>query len=191
VKRRSAFTLTELLVVISIISIVSAITFGVLTRAKHSAKVATTIQNLRSLHQAAMLYQADYGGSTSGTIEEMGLPSCIGTVWKAPTGYIEPFYADLKSPFGTPQRRDYQPFVIPSALDGMPIRWKDCTALKGERCVMYLDQFEDGWDPVTQNLNVQVHYKNKMARGVTLAGNVVIARGYGDYLNQSWWIKPW
>jgi hypothetical protein len=138
-----------------------------------------------------MLYQADYGGSTSGTIEEMGLPSCIGTVWKAPTGYIEPFYADLKSPFSTPPGKSYQAFVIPSALDGMPIRWKDCTALKGEQCVMYFDQYEDGWDPRAESLSVEVQYKDKMARGITLAGNMVIARGYGDCYSQSWWIKPW
>jgi type II secretory pathway pseudopilin PulG len=185
--------LTELLVVISIISIVSAITFGVLTRAKHSSKVATTIQNLRSLHQAAMLYQADYGGSTSGTIEEMGLPPTLGTVQPFLTSphYLAEYYAQLKSPFRGSSAGHYQTFMIESALDGMPTRWKECTELKGDRCIMYFDQFEAGRDPETQGLNAWLAYFKKTLRGINLGGSLVTRTDFGIPLNQVWWITPW
>lgn len=56
---KKAFSLIELLVVIAIISILAAILFPVLARAKEAAKAASCLSNLRQLVDAWFLYAAD------------------------------------------------------------------------------------------------------------------------------------
>lgn len=56
---RRAFTLIELLVVIAIISILAAILFPVFAQAKHAAKAAVCISNMKQLGLASMLYMND------------------------------------------------------------------------------------------------------------------------------------
>jgi prepilin-type N-terminal cleavage/methylation domain-containing protein len=55
-----ALTLVELLVVITIIVIIAAITFSVIRGAKAKAKTTTCISNLQQLWKASALYAADF-----------------------------------------------------------------------------------------------------------------------------------
>lgn len=57
--RKRGFTLIELLVVIAIISILAAILFPVLTRAKEAAKNTACTSNLRQLQLAESMYLSD------------------------------------------------------------------------------------------------------------------------------------
>jgi prepilin-type N-terminal cleavage/methylation domain-containing protein len=61
-KRSKGFTLVELLTVIAIIAILTAILFPVFSRAKVAAKRQVDSSNLASLHQALQLYRTDQGG---------------------------------------------------------------------------------------------------------------------------------
>lgn len=60
IRRSSAFTLIEILVVIAIVSILAAILFPVFASAKHSAKRAVCLSNMRQIGTAFMLYLNDY-----------------------------------------------------------------------------------------------------------------------------------
>ena len=59
-QRNGAFTLIELLVVIAIISILAAILFPVLARAREMARRTTCTSNLRQLGMAMNMYIQDY-----------------------------------------------------------------------------------------------------------------------------------
>lgn len=59
--RKIAFTLVELMIVISIIAIVFAIAYPLLLNAKESGRQTACIGNLRQIHVALGLYSADYG----------------------------------------------------------------------------------------------------------------------------------
>jgi prepilin-type N-terminal cleavage/methylation domain-containing protein len=72
---QGAFTVLEVLICMSIIAIVAAITFPVVSRAKEQALISSATQNLRQVHLATMLYRNEYEGSEHGSAEQMGLPS--------------------------------------------------------------------------------------------------------------------
>lgn len=59
---RSGFTLVELLTVMTIIAIIAALLFPVLSQAREGARKSTCLSNLRQLGNAIALYQADYDG---------------------------------------------------------------------------------------------------------------------------------
>jgi prepilin-type N-terminal cleavage/methylation domain-containing protein/prepilin-type processing-associated H-X9-DG protein len=58
--RQTAFTLMEVLVVVAIISILSALLFPVFTRAKLKSKSTVSVSNLKQLYLATQVYGADY-----------------------------------------------------------------------------------------------------------------------------------
>lgn len=55
-----AFTLVELLIVLAILAILSAVLFPVFAQAKLSANKTTDLANLRQIGQAAMIYESDF-----------------------------------------------------------------------------------------------------------------------------------
>jgi general secretion pathway protein G len=62
VSRRSAFTLVELLVVISIIALLSSILLPSLQKARESARTVACGSNLRQIFQGQTLYAEDHDG---------------------------------------------------------------------------------------------------------------------------------
>jgi prepilin-type N-terminal cleavage/methylation domain-containing protein/prepilin-type processing-associated H-X9-DG protein len=57
---RHGFTLVELLVVIAIIALLAALLFPVFAQARHAARRATCVSNLRQLGLAFLMYAGDY-----------------------------------------------------------------------------------------------------------------------------------
>jgi prepilin-type N-terminal cleavage/methylation domain-containing protein/prepilin-type processing-associated H-X9-DG protein len=65
----SGFTLVELLTVIAIIAVLTAILLPVLGHARGVARRSTCLNNLRQLGQAAILYSRDYGDRLPGAFD--------------------------------------------------------------------------------------------------------------------------
>ncbi len=61
-KRARAFTMVELMVVLAIVALLSAITFGVLSSLREGNKRGTCQANLNQLYGAARLYAQDFDG---------------------------------------------------------------------------------------------------------------------------------
>ncbi|MBI1755990.1 MAG: DUF1559 domain-containing protein [Fimbriimonas ginsengisoli] len=112
-----AFTLTELLVVISIIAIVAAILFPVFARSRNAAKKTSCLANLHQIGLANQLYASDFG--------DLNVPTQIG---ETPVVYwlvmLQP-YAKSLGPFRCPD----EPLDLrmsspqPGYPGGMPERW--------------------------------------------------------------------
>ncbi len=74
-KHRNGFTLIEVMIVLAIVAMLAALAYPVFARAKLASKVTVSISQLRQLHLATMLYQADYDGDgIYGSASAMGLP---------------------------------------------------------------------------------------------------------------------
>jgi prepilin-type N-terminal cleavage/methylation domain-containing protein len=75
VKHGRAFTLTEIIVVIGIVVILSAIAFPVAVESKKRADRAHCVSNLKQMASMLLLYRSEYDGADQGTPAEMGLPN--------------------------------------------------------------------------------------------------------------------
>ena len=62
VKRSTAFTLIELLIVIAVLLLLAAISTPVISSAIHTARRAACLSNLRQIYSGFALYAADHGG---------------------------------------------------------------------------------------------------------------------------------
>jgi len=71
---RNGFTLVELLVVISIIAVLSAILFPVFTQAKQAAKTASCLSNMKQIATGQLMYLTDNDGS----FEDLQQGGCVG-----------------------------------------------------------------------------------------------------------------
>lgn len=72
VKRRSAFTLVELLVVIGIIALLISILLPALGTARRSAQTVACLANLRSAGQAMIMWTAEHKGEIPGSANTSG-----------------------------------------------------------------------------------------------------------------------
>ncbi|RMG23954.1 MAG: type II secretion system protein [Armatimonadetes bacterium] len=89
-RRQSALTLVESLVVLAIIAIVAVLLTPVFLRAKDAAKVRTSVSGLRQMWTALELYRNDWGGAD---------------VFDGPSAYYrlglpEPSEGDVFAPYG-------------------------------------------------------------------------------------------
>ncbi|MCH8274690.1 MAG: type II secretion system protein [Armatimonadetes bacterium] len=84
--KRKGFTLTEVLVILTILAVLAALLFPVLRRATERGKEVTCLSNFRQMHIALELYRADYeGAGRYGEAAAMGMPPT--TLWLIPYGY--------------------------------------------------------------------------------------------------------
>jgi len=91
----NAVTLVEILVVISIAIIISALAFPALVSAKEASIRSSSMENLRQLHVALTLYRMDNGGDGRyGDYATMGLPPDLShpslKKWFAPSLWHSP-----------------------------------------------------------------------------------------------------
>src|SRR5687767_3327220 len=71
-RRRTAFTLVELLVVIGIIAILIAMLLPALRKAREQAQRTACLSNLRSIVQAAHIYAAQFKGAFPPSVYKTG-----------------------------------------------------------------------------------------------------------------------
>ena len=84
---KKSFTLVEIMVVIAIISALSAILFSVFVSIKRKNRETVCTSQLRQISTALQMYRQDYDGNDTGTTyDQLGLPKSIDSLWTR--GYI-------------------------------------------------------------------------------------------------------
>ncbi len=75
---RRAISLVEVLVVVGILAVLAGLLVPVFGRARHAAREAVVVENLRQWHHAITLYRMSQGsGEGYGSLEALGIPDCI------------------------------------------------------------------------------------------------------------------
>ncbi len=72
--KRNGLTILELLAVMAIIAVLSAILFPVFSQAKESGHQSACISNLSQVYKSLEVYRSDNNGNPFGSASEMGLP---------------------------------------------------------------------------------------------------------------------
>ena len=111
-RRRHAFTLVELLVVIGVIAVLIALLMPALSGAREQANRAKCLATLRSMHQAAMMHALEHRGympvaGTQGTRQAGVLPTSEGLRDPGRRKYM--YYRDRGNDL-------WRPLPLPAAL---------------------------------------------------------------------------
>lgn len=126
-RRKNGFTLIELLVVVAIIGILIMLTAPLLGRGLEKSRVATCMQNLRSLHSAMYSYAAGHDGlmptyaiMRSSRVPElqqfMGSPDKAKSVWLCPSDTMVEERAKLNSNTSDPAEELYSSYGVVHAF---------------------------------------------------------------------------
>jgi len=178
-RHQRGFTLVEIVVVISIVVLVAALTWPVFRKAKAQALEASSISNMRQLHVAIGVYRSDYEGVEYGSMEDMGLPD-------APSPqYLGPSVSTLRPP--TMTSRGYYYYPVPSSIDHRNPPWKVyCPEHLGQTVLL-----ADVWfNPVIGDPPYPYYFMDplttKYVIGITLDGNIKRKTAQGP-LSLTWW----
>lgn len=104
--RRAAFTLIEILVVIGIIALIAAITFGVLSSARAGGRTTKCISNMHQWGAALQMYRQDWDGIDPEpglkltSLYQLGLPPR-----KAAGQFLKMYHLDNPAVFYCPDAR--------------------------------------------------------------------------------------
>jgi prepilin-type N-terminal cleavage/methylation domain-containing protein len=80
-RKRPAFTLVELLVVIGIIAILIALLLPALNRARQQSNTIACQSNMRQIYNCMILYETDYGGWCMPCYYQLPSPSTVEVDW--------------------------------------------------------------------------------------------------------------
>jgi Tfp pilus assembly protein PilE len=181
---KKAFSFVEVLLVIGILLVVSAISYPAFANARREASKAASISNMRQLLALVEIYRSDQSNtSDSGTPSEMGLP-------QADYFYINMMKAQK---LGPPHKGVNRPFHIymyyppPERFAQRELveNWVAWTKACGDQTVLIGDfNFTDR--PVTEFSG----FISKVGLGIRLNGQIARKRGLGDYAGTGWWACP-
>jgi type II secretory pathway pseudopilin PulG len=182
--KKVAFTLVELLVVVAIIMVVSAITFPVIVGAVHRAKETSSMSKLRQLHLATMIYRSEYyGDAVYGQIGAMGLPPATPAKWVEVR--LDQPMSLMKSSCGRHPSMppvDYDMYYTPGVGDPpFPVE----ATLFEENLVLFYDMSCSDSDVALMN-----EFQTHLGIGVLLGGNAVVHRKPGRWWETEWWADP-
>ena len=179
---RRSFTLTETLLVIGIIAIVTALSYPAFSAAKERAQLESCMSNLKQIHLAIKMYQSAWDGEGKyGDMYEMGLPFLYG-----PPGAIElPKWecAGLPNEFRRAEQYPYNYFPAPDWIDHRTPTWKEYAASEEENSILICD-------PNHNPKDVPLMFESKFhirAFGVRLSGQAVRRTKKGMWYVWSWW----
>lgn len=177
-------TLTEVMVSIAIVLVVTVVATPALLSARSHAKMSASMNRLRQLYLAVKLYQLDHEPSIpAAKASEMGLPS-FATVASTRLGILDQEF--WLSPCG------WNPQVSPSPLSVSYLyRPSDdpsfCEYAKnyGENVLLFSDlHCDDSRKPLG------AHFVSHRGLGVLLSGKAVNKFAPGDVFDDRWWSNP-
>lgn len=184
-RRRLAITLVEVLISLSIVLILAALTLPVVVSAKAKAGETNCVTQLRQIYIATALYQADWGSELLGRTYEMGLPPTPSAL-SIPSGFRSCSGRNPTSCLPGGLQRWYPPPPAPilamtvEEVEELQQEWLGHLRRYGERTVFYSDQGHQFACPVT-GLAVQ------RALGIDLGGGLRWRRWRGNPNEQEWW----
>lgn len=177
---QKAFTLTEIVVSVAVLSIVAAIAYPVLANAKKSAAKAECLSNMHQLSLALALYRSDHAGASTGSWQSMGMPVGSGL-----DDLLNPLFSKrCKGELPLRERAGAPPYLYFSWYVSKPKTWSELTNLVGEQVVIVGD--------VGHNPRSEIHWSRwrKVGLGARLDGSAFTRIRPGDIgqlLQPQWW----
>lgn len=184
--RRDGFSVTELLVVITIVVTLAAICYPTLAQARRAAGETRCISNLKQLFVAIELYREKWDGIPVGTPSQMGLPPGWWLL-KSELG-LDNFRCSGLSPttcdpvHGSGFVAMFPPGVPGFHQEWADLDWKEYVMKYGDSAVLFFDLNHPLACPVTD-------YSTGRAIGLRLNGAVKFRTRFGDpsHPSRHWW----
>jgi prepilin-type N-terminal cleavage/methylation domain-containing protein len=178
-KNESGFSLVEVIVVVTIVVIVAAISYPVFSRAKEKSIEAKSISNMRQLHLAIEMYRSEYGGIPYGTLEAMGLPDSPTEKWLGSS-------VDALRPPTNPAST-YLYYPVASRFDRRSPTWEQYVVEHTDATVLLADVYFNPSEPKGTYPSYQMNPDvEKYLIGITLGGSIRKKRSSGS-LDMKWW----
>lgn len=185
---KRAFTLIEVLVVISIILVLAALLLPTFRSAKDSANESSCLSNLHQLGMAVSLYRSENNGDgVTGDMFEMGLPPSgpgYGLLWDHMP--VAKKLGICRGP-GRPKNMApdgfaYRYIPAPPGQKTGTTTWKQYVQDKGEAAIVFMDENHNA-----SSVSMLAPGVTKHIVGVRLSGEVVRKTKKGDPWNFDWW----
>lgn len=180
--KKSAFTLVEVLVVVSILVLIAAIAFPVFSKVQRRAKEANSVAHMHQIWVALMAYRSDYEtGGGGDMISSLGLPPHLITLVedrKIPVAVIH-----TGGSSEGPNLPDVYTWLIPGeATNPWRPSWKTYYDSEGENCVFILDD-TFGNEPFAKFHPFDFHH----VFATHLDGHTSVKNGTGNYTSFNFW----
>lgn len=177
---RKAFTILELMVVLSIIVVLASLAAPAYMSVRRKAAEPVCVSNLRQIWLALQLYRDQYDGKDFGTAVEMGFPPHSSSYLTL--SQIESLLNGCKGE-GIPPLRGYM-YVWPPILgnladEGVIEGWRVYCQVSGDPAVVADFNHQDAY-PVSR-------YSTVKAIAVTLGGSIKRHRNVGLPYSYLWW----
>ncbi len=167
------FTLTEILVVVSILVGLAALSFPVFNASKKSAYRSVCLSNLKQSGAALQMYRESHGGTDVGTSWQMGLPPHLGVL--TPNTVMK---CHSDNPDGSGYYLNYPDETVPLAGH---LAWQEYAAREGPAAIVFYDPNHQ--DSFPRSYTWQVW----KIMAIRLDGTLVVKQKTGFPRGYSWW----
>lgn len=176
---KSGYSLSEMIVAVTIISLLVAIMAPAFFSARSAALESTCWSNLRQLHNAVVLYQTDNDGVGSyGDAETMGLPPSISILRATHRVPLETYRCTGRS---------WAPWSHPAVYHSMwqsTSTWADYAIEHRDGSILIIDLNHQ-----STSVSVFSPFATHRGIGIHLDGHVQIRKGVGDPFAPEWWTR--
>ncbi len=146
-RSKNGFTITELLIVVSILALIFCVIFLSVGRARELARRAQCARQLRSLSHAIHMYQADWGGHNPFLLSSKVKNNQFGTgLYNIPGGtkntrWVNPNFSDWDNQITVGgclyvlvkyEQAHPREFICPGAPDDREMEWEDAVKVAFE-----------------------------------------------------------
>ncbi len=177
-RRRSAFTLVEVIVVIAIIGLLATLAAPVFIRAKQSANETICLNTFKQFFSALELYRADWSSTEVGDPAQMGLPPSADDIM--PPYNCRGLDRQCKSPGVYTVRWPRTDPSTPNYSVTAVRAWVEYVATHGSTSLLIFDDSHQDHCPRSEFSKMRV-------LGLNLGGTVYWRVRRGDPSQNTWW----